>query len=62
MGLFSEFADEFVVFSASDHRLHAELGLENLGFLGIADQSGDVEVVRVGVLEETSEDSTADVA
>ena len=46
----------------ADDGLHAVLGLEDLRLPLITDESGDVEALPVGVVQEACKDRTADVA
>ena len=63
VGLRSETLDDVQVsVAANDGLVHAELGLERLGLLGVADEDGDIELAALGVLKDLGEDSTADEA
>ena len=46
----------------ADDGLHAVLGLEDLRLGFVTDESGDVEALPVGVVQDACEDGTADVA
>ncbi len=46
----------------TNDRLDAKLGLENLGFLGVADESSYRERADTGMIEKSGEDSASDVA
>lgn len=61
VGLHREVMDLVELLVRPDDRLHAELGLEDLRLVGIADERGDVEGARAGVAEKFREDSAADV-
>ena len=50
------------VLMRADDGLDAELGFEGLRLALIADESGDVKALPVGVVQEACEDGTADVA
>ena len=46
----------------ADDGLDAELGLEGLCLALVADESGDVKALPVGMVQEASKDGAADVA
>ena len=46
----------------ADDGLHAKIGLEGLRLALVADESGDVKALPVGMVQEASKDSAADVA
>ena len=50
------------VLMRADDGLHAKIGLEGLRLALVADESGDVKALPVGVVQEACEDGTADVA
>ena len=59
---FSRAGDLLGVLVRADDGLHAVLGLEDLRLGLITDESGDVEALPVGVVQDACEDGTADVA
>lgn len=62
VGILGEFLDLLELVVAADDGLHAELGLESFGLVGIADEGGDLDGGRVGALEELSKNSPTEVA
>ena len=50
------------VLMRADDGLHAKIGLEGLRLALVADESGDVKALPVGMVQEASKDSAADVA
>lgn len=61
MGILSKAFDLVEFFVGSNHRFEAKLGLEDLGFLRVADESGDVERACTGMIEQSGENSASDV-
>ena len=59
---FSGARDLLGVLMRANDGLHAVLGLEDLRLSLVTDESGDVEALPVGVVQEACEDGTADVA
>ena len=62
MGVLGQVLEFVEILVSADDYVNRELGLEDLGLLGIADEDGDVESVGTRMPEETLEDGTANVA
>ena len=52
MGVLGERLELVEILVGTNNRVHAELGFEDLGLLGIADDDADVKRARLGVVEE----------
>lgn len=49
------------VLECAHHSAHSKLGLQDLSFVGIADDSRDLEGFGIGVLYKARKDSASDV-
>ncbi len=62
VGILDKAFDLVKLLMVPNDRFHAKLGLENLGFLGVADESSYRERAGVGMIEKSGEDSASDIA
>lgn len=62
MGVLGQGLEFVEILVSADDYVDRELGFEDLGLFGIANEDGDVESVGTRMPEETLEDGTADVA
>ena len=62
MGVLCKALNLVKLLMGAEYHLHGELGLKDLGLLSVADEDGDVESARAGVVKETNEDCTSEVA
>ena len=52
MGVLGERLELVEILVGTNNRVHAELGFEDLGLLGIANDDADVKCARLGMVEE----------